>query len=336
MDNKQISIDLRKLIIRDREKGESLRKIAVRYAVSVGAVQHIWKKYQAYGIVRDLSGRGRKRATTKREDIMIVREVQKNPKISARNIKESLNLDVSRHTIARRLHGAGLKNCIASKRPFISKINKKKRYEFAKKYIGKPLSFWKIVVWSDESKYELFGQKRRSRVWRKAKEALKEKNIQKTVKHGGGNIIVWGCFGWSGVGNLARIEGIMTAEKYIDILCENLEESILKLGLENSFIFQQDNDPKHTAKVSTKFFKDSKIKLLEWPPQSPDLNPIENLWNYLDDKVDKTNASNKTNYFKALQHAWNQIDMDYIKKLIESMPRRLEAVLKAKGGHTKY
>lgn len=239
------------------------------------------------------------------------KEIQKNPKISARNIKESLNLDVSYHIIARRLHGAGLKNCIASKRLFINKIKRfinkikiiKKRYEFAKKYIGKPISFWKTIVWSDEIKYELFGQKRRSRVWRKAKEALKEKNIQKTVKHGGDNIIVWGCFGWSGVGNIAHIEGMMTAEKYIDILCKNLEESILKLGLENSFIFQQDNDPKHTAKVSTKFFKDCEIKLLEWLPQYPDLNPIENLWNYLDDKVNKTNASNKTNYFEALQHA---------------------------------
>lgn len=136
MDNRQISIDLRKLIIRDREKGEFFWKITARYAVSVETVQHIWKKHQTYGIVRDMSGRGRKRTTTKREDARIVREVQKNPKISARNIKELLNLDVSCHTIARRLHGAGLKNCIASKCSFISKTNKKKQYKFAKKYIS--------------------------------------------------------------------------------------------------------------------------------------------------------------------------------------------------------
>lgn len=336
MDNRQISIDLRKLIIRDREEGESFRKIAAKYSVSVGAVQHIWKKYQTYGIVTDMIGRGRKRATTEREDARIVREVKKNPKLSTRNIKELLNLDISRHTIARRLRGVGLKNYIASKRPFISKINKRKRYEFAKKYIGSSLNFWKTVVWSDESKFELFGQKRRSKVWRKTGEALIEKNIQKTVKHGGGNIMIWGCFAWSGVGNLVHIESTMTAEKYIDILCENLEESVLKLGLENDFIFQQDNDPKHTAKASTKFFKNSKIKLLEWPPQSPDLNPIENLWSYLDEKIDKTNVSNKTNYFEALQHAWERIDKHYVEKLVESMPRRLEAVLKVKGGHTKY
>jgi hypothetical protein len=78
--------------------------------------------------------------------------------------------------------------------------------------------------------------------------------------------MVWGCFAWSSIGNLAQIEGIMTAEGYID----NSEESLLKLDLGNNFIFQQDNDPKHTAKKTTAFFKSNKVKLLEWPPQSPD------------------------------------------------------------------
>ncbi|EFN80244.1 Transposable element Tcb1 transposase, partial [Harpegnathos saltator] len=139
-----------------------------------------------------------------------------------------------------------------------------------------------------------------------------------------------------GIGNLARVEDIMTAERYIDILCENLEESLLKLDLETNFIFQQDNDPKHKAKKTIAFFKSNKIKLLEWPPQSPDLNPIENLWAYLDRNVDKTNVTDKTSYYAALQKAWEDIDPEYMKKLVESMPRRLEAVLKTKGGNTKY
>lgn len=66
--------------------------------------------------------------------------------------------------------------------------------------------------------------------------------------------MVWECLAWSGVGNLVYIDSIMKVERYIDILCENLEESVLKLGLKNDFTFQQDNNPKHTAKISTKFF----------------------------------------------------------------------------------
>ena len=76
---------------------------------------------------------------------------------------------------------------------------------------------------------------------------------------------------------MARIEGIMTEEGYIDILCQNLEESFTNLDLENNFIFQQDNDPKCKAKKPLLFFKSNKVKVLRWPLQSPNLNPIENL-----------------------------------------------------------
>lgn len=76
--------------------------------------------------------------------------------------------------------------------------------------------------------------------------------------------------------------------------------------------------------------------MLEWPPQSPDLNPIENLLENLDVNLSKTNVSDKISYYAVLQKAWEEIDPEYLKKLIESMPRRLEAVLKAKNGHTRY
>ena len=90
----------------------------------------------------------------------------------------------------------------------------------------------------------------------------------------------------------------------------------MKLYLENNFIFQQDNYPKHKAtKKTTAFFKSNKIKLLEWPPQSPDLNPIENLWAYLDENVNKINVTDKILYYTALQKAWNKIDPEYLKKL---------------------
>ena len=108
----------------------------------------------------------------------------------------------------------------------------------------------------------------------------------------------------------------------------------MKLYLENNFIFQQDNNPKHKAKKT--FFKSNKIKLFEWPPQSPDWNPIENLYVYLDENVNKTNVTDKISYYTALQKAWNKVDPEYLKKLIESVPRRLKAILKAKSGHTKY
>lgn len=148
--------------------------------------------------------------------------------------------------------------------------------------------------------------------------------------------MVWGCFSWQGVGQLVQINEIMTADTYINILNEHLEISLLKLNLQNNFIFQQDNDPKHTAKKTKKFFTFNNIKLLDWPPQSPDLNPIENLWSILDGHIDKTEVTNKNDYFKAIQNAWENLDPEHLRNLVGSMPKRLAAVIKAKGGHTKY
>ena len=146
--------------------------------------------------------------------------------------------------------------------------------------------------------------------------------------------MLWGCFSWNGVGSLVQIEGIMNVDKYIEIICENLEEAVL--GLEEKLILQQDNNPKHTAKKTNTFFENSNIKLLEWPAQSPDLNLIENLWSVLDPKVPLEKRKNKNDCFKNMQLAFENIDKNYTGNLINSIPRRLEAIIKAKSGHTKY
>lgn len=336
MGGKKISYQIRNLIVRDFEKNESQRKIAEKYSVSRGAVQKIILKHQRVGSVADRSGRGLKRKSDHREDSRIIREIKKDPFVTIRGVKEKLNLTISERTIRRRIAEHGLKSYFARKRPFISKVNKEKRLRFARTHINKPLEFWKRVIWSDESKFELFNKKRRLRVWRKSDEGLQDKHLQATMKHGGGNIMVWGCFSWFGVGNLVLINGIMTAEGYIDILNENLEESLLKMELEDNYIFQQDNDPKHTAKKTLAFFRACRIKPLEWPPQSPDLNPIENLWAILDNRVEKTGVTNKQTYFAALEKAWNELDPQHLRNLVESMPKRLQSIIEAKGGHINY
>ncbi|GFW52867.1 transposable element Tc1 transposase [Trichonephila clavipes] len=155
--------------------------------------------------------------------------------VSAKTVR-----NVSRH--------AGYSSRVARKKTFISLQNQKKRLEFAKTHQLKTNNFWKKVIFSDESKFNIFGSDDRCTVWRKPNTALNPKNLRPTVRHGGGSVMVWGCMASNGAGNLVFIDGIMDHKLYIDILNNNLKESAKKLGLDGNFIFQQDNDPEHTAR----------------------------------------------------------------------------------------
>ena len=186
------------------------------------------------------------------------------------------------------------------------------------------------------TKIELFGVNARRHVWRKPGTAHHQANTIPTVKHGGGSIMLWGCFSAAGTGRLVRIEGKMNAAMYRDILDENLLQSALDLRLGRRFIFQQDNDPKHTAKISKEWLQDNSVNVLEWPSQSPDLNPIEHLWRDLKMAVHRRFPSNLMELERCCKEEWAKLPKDRCAKLVASYSKRLEAVIAAKGASTKY
>ena len=125
-------------------------------------------------------------------------------------------------------------------------------------------------------------------MWKKAGEGLIERKVQRTVKFGGENIMVWGCMRWNGVGHLAEVEGRMNADQYVAILEEHMLPSLEESGIsEEEVIVQQDNDPKHTSKKAKKWMKDNNITLLNWPAQSLDISPIEHQWVHLKKELTK-------------------------------------------------
>ena len=170
-----------------------------------------------------------------------------------------------------------LKFCCARNVPLLKKAHVQARLKFGKEHLDDLEEAWEKVMWSDDTKIELFGINSTHRVWRKRNAEYNPKITIPTVKHGGGNLMLWGCFSAKGTGRLHCIEGRMNGAMYREILGDNLLPSVRTLKMGRGWIVQHDNDPKHTAKATKEWLKKKHIKVLEWPSQFPDLNPIENL-----------------------------------------------------------
>ena len=121
------------------------------------------------------------------------------------------------------------------------------------------------------------------------------------------------------------------------MLIHHAKPSAIKLFSGNyNWIFQHDNDPKHTANIISNYFSNKKWEILDWPAQSPDLNPIENVWADIKRMIKDRKPNNETELFETMKKAWLETETSYLQNLISSMPRRCQAVIDSKGLPTKY
>ena len=335
----EYSQDIRKCVVELHNKGNGYRKISSTLNVPISSVRNIIVKFRNDGTTANRARTGRNRKLTERDVRSCMKIVNKDPKITSKELQSHLastgkTVDVS--TVRRYLNREGLHGRVPRMKPLLKPIHKEKRLEFARKHIDATQAELNNILWSDETKLELFGVNDNRFVWRKSGEALLEKNTLPTVKHGGGSIMLWGCFAAAGTGNISVIEGIMNSEGYQHILTDNVKQSARKLHLGRAFVFQQDNDPKHTSKSTQKYFATQKLRVLEWPSQSPDLNPIENLWRELKRRVHKRRPSNIEELKTFAMEEWRKIPTKTCQHLVETYKKRLSAIIAPKGGHTKY
>lgn len=228
-----------------------------------------------------------------------------------------------------------MKAVVKKKRPLLKDSHIEARFDFAKTHLDWTMEDWKKVVWSDETKINRLGSDGRKWAWKKQGEGLSERLVDGTVKFGGGSLMIWGCMLWDGPGFACKIDGKMDGELYIKIMEDELKESLAYYNKQvEDVIFQQDNDPKHTCIKAREYFAKQEYKKMKWPAQSPDLNPIEHLWNHLKRRLAEyeTPPGGMLELWERVQVEWDKIGPEVCQNLIESMPRRVRAVWKAKGG----
>ncbi len=160
------------------------------------------------------------------------------------------------------------------------------------------------------------------------------------VQAAGGGVMVWGIFSWHTLGPLVPIEHSINATAYLSIVADHVHLFMTTVYTSSDDYFQQDNAPCHKAQIISDWFieHDNEFTLLKWPPQSPDLNPIEHLWDVVEQRfrIMDVQPTNLQQLREAIMSIWTEISEECVQHLVESMPRRIKAVLKAKGGTTRY
>ncbi|KAK3561793.1 hypothetical protein QTP86_014371 [Hemibagrus guttatus] len=307
---KELSKDTRNKIVDLHQAGKTESAIGKQLVVKKSTVGAIIRKWKTYKTTNNLLRSGAPHKISPRGVKMITRTVSKNPRTTRGDLVNDLQragTKVTKATISNTLRRQGLKSCSARRVPLLKPVHVQARLKFAREHLDDPEEDWENVIWSDETKIELFGKNSTCRVWRRKNAELHPKNTIPTVKHGGRNIMLWGCFSAKGPGRLIRVKERMNGAMYREILSKNLLPSARALKMKRGWVFQHDNDPKHTARATKEWLRKKHFKVLERPSQSPDLNPIDYLWRELKIHVAQRQPQNITALEEICMEEWAKL-----------------------------
>jgi transposase len=309
----------------------SSRDIAKKMKISQSTVLEIQHKYNQTKSVHDLPGRGRKRKLTEKAKSEIVKAAKKRK--SAPQIQQNLKKKVSVRTIQRTIKKGGLFYLKIQKIEKLTESQKQKRVEYSKEMKDYE---WKNVLFSDEKSFWL--GRSPGYAWQSLKNRITEEVSKHTPK-----LHVWGAIGYHVKSKLYYFEENMTATLYQSIIKASLPDKHLTYSpncpkkLVKKWVFLQDNDPKHKAKKSMQTLQ--KLvgdRLIAHPPMSPDLNPMEDIWSYLDRKVKESKCKTISSLKRVLTKEWNSLQWKEIRSSVDSMERRLTQCIDSGGQRLKY
>ena len=318
--NRQFILQLWNQGIRDAKEIHTITNI------SLSTIYDNINKLKKYNTNKHAGSKGRPKKITARASKALGQYIRRDSSISTRTLATKLSkidVNVSHQTVGRYLATLGYKKALPLGTPMLTDAHKRKRVAWAREHLD---DNWDNTFFSDETAFKLF----RNTVERWYKGARPIRRIPKDQR----KIFVWGGFCINGKSSLFCFSEIMDAKFYVNILREHTPE--IEQLMEDEWRFQQDNDPKHTSRLAKAFLEETMPEVLDWPSNSPDLNPIENLWCIVKNNVEKRMPKNLDELRRYMINEWVDIPESTLINLIRSMRRRCELVIESNGERISY
>ncbi|KAL1489394.1 hypothetical protein ABEB36_014296 [Hypothenemus hampei] len=341
MPGRAISLVNRGRIIALHDEGLSNHQISDRLDIPRSSVIRIVNLYRTTGGVDRRFSTGRRRVTNEREDRYISNFVRRNPTISITALRghflRTYQRPIASTTIRRRLYSANLRSRRVLRVPRLLPRHIAVRFLWAQEHRNWLLPQWQNVLFTDETRVGLVSDSRRLRVWRAPGRQERLTLPREVLPYQGGTIMFWGGIMFNHRTQLIPIAQTMTGEIY----AENIVRAIiypLRNEIGENFIFMDDNARPHRTRGVEQALADGNIRRLNWPAYSPDMNPIEHVWDYIKRRIHQRNNPPMTlnELTFAVQDEWDNMPQETINNLIVSMSRRVRTLLNNRGRHTEY
>ncbi|GFT00896.1 transposable element Tcb2 transposase [Trichonephila clavipes] len=304
---------MRGRIIGKIEEGQKITDVAREFDIAHSVVSRLWKSFKTTGMCSIRHGGGHVRSTTPAEDRYII--------LSARRNRRTTTQQVANQFLA------------AS-----GKLYRNARLQWCREHHNRTEQDWACVLFSDESRFSLSSDCRRQLIWRESGTVYRPENIQEKDRYPTCSIMVWAGIMINGRTRLHVVaNGTMTGQRYIDeVLLPHVR--FFRGAVGDKFVFMDDNATCHRTLAVQDCLDSEGIQRLVWPARSPDLNPIENVWDALGRQVAGRNypPTNKNTLIRALTEEWDELPQQLLDNVVQSTVRRVECCITLHGGHIPY
>nr|CAH7714069.1 unnamed protein product [Callosobruchus chinensis] len=339
MPRNQLSAFDRTRIIALWQEGLS-RQIANRLNVVRSTVSRTIRRYEETGEVNSRPRTGRSTVSTRREDNiaqLACRERSVSVPVVRSQFQRTFNRVISTATIRRRVLASGLRCRRPLRVPLLTARHRTARLQWARAHQDWLLPQWKNVLFSDVSRFGLVSDDYRERVWRERGGQNRLATAIGVAPYRGGTRMFWSGIRFNGRTQLIHIPGTMTGAYYLQNIINAIVQP-LRNEIGDQFIFMDDNARPHPTRAVQQALENGNIARLEWPAMSPEMKPIEHVWDYVSRAIFNRNnpPRSKQELIVAATEEWDNIPQEVINNLIIGMHRRVGALIRSRGGNTKH